>query len=128
MTCSSRRCRSYLETEQQLYTYLDEVPMILDHLDGIADRRSRSTWPAIPVVLLTATKGRPADSTEQVIVIQDHVVAAAHGRHTIVPEAGHYIHLDRPDLVIQAVRSVAAEAGRYRFGSQGDMLMPVSGD
>jgi pimeloyl-ACP methyl ester carboxylesterase len=40
------------------------------------------------------------------IALQDEVVAAATGRHVIVPDAGHYIHVDRPDLVISAVREV----------------------
>lgn len=99
-------CLSYLETDEQLFTYLDELPMILDHLDDIVVRRSRSVWPKVPVALFTAMKGRPADSAEQVIAVQDEVAAATHGRHTVVPDAGHYIHVDRPDLVVESVREV----------------------
>jgi pimeloyl-ACP methyl ester carboxylesterase len=56
--------------------------------------------------VLTATKGRPPDSTEQVLAVQEDLVAATGGRHIVVPEAGHYLHIDRPDLVVQAVRDV----------------------
>jgi pimeloyl-ACP methyl ester carboxylesterase len=103
-------CLSYLETDEQLFMYLDEVPMILDHLDEMAERRSQGVWPKVPVVLLTATLGRPEESTAQVIAVQDQVVAAMNGRHVIVSDAGHYIHVDRPDLVAGWVRNVASGA------------------
>jgi pimeloyl-ACP methyl ester carboxylesterase len=103
-------CLSYLETDEQLFMYLDEVPMILDHLDEMVARRSQGAWPKVPVVLLTATMGRPEESTAQVIAIQDQVVAAVNGRHVIVSDAGHYIHVDRPDLVAKWVRDVASGA------------------
>ncbi|HEY0693594.1 MAG TPA: alpha/beta hydrolase [Kribbella sp.] len=103
-------CLSYLATDEQLFTYLDEVPMIIDHLDELAARRSKGVWPKVPVVLLTATMGRPEDSTKQVIAVQDQVVAAVNGRHVIVSDAGHYIHVDRPDLVAKWVRDVASGA------------------
>ncbi|MFG1628321.1 alpha/beta fold hydrolase [Kribbella sp. NPDC049227] len=103
-------CRSYLETDEQLFTYLDEFPMILDHVDDLAARRTHGVWPELPVVVLTATKGRPADSTEQVTAVLDELVATVNGRHTVVPDSGHHIHLDRPDLVVRAVRDVAPGA------------------
>lgn len=103
-------CLSYLETDEQLFMYLDEVPMILDHLDEMVARRSQGAWPKVPVVLLTATMGRPEESTAQVIAVQDQVVAAVNGRHVIVSDAGHYIHVDRPDLVAKWVRDVASGA------------------
>lgn len=103
-------CLSYLETDEQLFTYLDEFPMILDHVDDLAARRMQGVWPELPVVVLTATKGRPPDSTEQVTTVLDDLVAAVNGRHTVVPDSGHYIHLDRPDLVVQAVRDVTSGA------------------
>jgi pimeloyl-ACP methyl ester carboxylesterase len=103
-------CLSYLQTDEQLFMYLAEVPMILDHLDELAARRSQGVWPKVPVVLLTATMGRPEESTAQVIAVQDQVVAAVNGRHVIVSDAGHYIHVDRPDLVAMWVRDVASGA------------------
>jgi pimeloyl-ACP methyl ester carboxylesterase len=102
-------CLSYLATDEQLFTYLDEVPMALDHLDQITVRRSQSVWPKAPVVLLTATKGRPEAMTVQVLAIQEQVRSAANGRHLVVPDSGHYIHLDRPDLVISSIREVEAQ-------------------
>ena len=82
--------------------------MIFDHLDELVARRSKGIWPQLPVVLLTATNGRPPDSTTQVLAIQEQVVTAANGRHVIVPDSGHYIHVDKPDLVTKWIRDVVS--------------------
>jgi len=102
---------SYIATDDQVFTQLDELPMILDHIDEFAARRRSSTWTGPPLIVLTATKGRPPDSTEQVLAVQEDLVAAAGGRHIVVPDAGHYLHIDRPDLVVQAVRDVTEAQG-----------------
>jgi pimeloyl-ACP methyl ester carboxylesterase len=104
----SEACLSYLATDEQLFMYLEELPVILDHLDELSVRRSRSVWPKVPMVLLTATLGRPEEWIPKVIAVQDQVVAAANGRHVIVPDAGHYIHLDRPDLVVTWIQNIAS--------------------
>jgi pimeloyl-ACP methyl ester carboxylesterase len=64
-------------------------------------------WPKIPVVLLTATKGRPAEFTPEVIAVQDQLATECNGRHLVVPDSGHYVQIDRPDLVVGCVREVA---------------------
>lgn len=100
-------CLSYVETDEQLFTHLDELPMILDHVDELASRRARAVWPKIPVVLLTATKGRPAEFTPRVIAVQEQLATECNGRHQVVPDSGHYLQIDRPDLVVACVREVA---------------------
>ena len=106
-TLVAEACASYLSTDEQLFMYLEELPMILDHVDEMSVRRSQSAWPKLPMVLLTATLGRPEEWIPKVIAVQDQVVASAGGDHMIVPDAGHYIHLDRPDLVTHWIREVA---------------------
>lgn len=101
-------CRSYLQTDDQLFTYLDELPMILDHVDELAARRTRGVWPKIPIVVLTATKGRPAEFTPQVIAVQDSLAAQSGARHQVVADSGHYLHIDRSDLVAQCIQEVAS--------------------
>lgn len=88
--------------------------MILDHIDEIAVRRGSptSTWTGKPLVVLTATKGRPPNSTKHVLAVQEALVAAVGGRHIVVPDSGHYIHIDRPDLVVRAVRDVTQTPSR----------------
>ena len=107
---------SYLATDDQLFTHLEELPMILDHVGELSVRRSRSGWPKLPLVLLTATLGRPEEWIPKVIAVQDQVVTSAGGQHVVVPDAGHYMHLDRPDLVTHWTREVAALTDRSSNG------------
>ena len=44
----------------------------------------------------------------------DEATWSTHSRHELVSDATHYIQLDRPDVVIKAVREVA---GAVRTGS-----------
>jgi pimeloyl-ACP methyl ester carboxylesterase len=103
---------SYLANEEQLRTHLEEFPMILDNVDELAARRAVAQWPQLPMVILTATKGRPPEYTPLVLAAQDEVASVTGARHTVVPDSGHYVHIDRPDLVVDAVRDVAAASGK----------------
>ncbi|BCJ38569.1 hypothetical protein Athai_60720 [Actinocatenispora thailandica] len=98
--------RWYLATDEQLRMHLDEFPMVLHHLDELADRRRTAVWPKVPVVTLTATKGRPPLYVPPVLAAQEQLAAVAGGRHVVVPDSGHHIHVDRPDLVIRSIRDV----------------------
>jgi pimeloyl-ACP methyl ester carboxylesterase len=100
-------CQSYLETDDQLFTHLEELPMILDHLEELSVRRSQSVWPKVPTALLTATLGRHTEWIPKVLAIQEEIATAAGGQHIVVPDSGHHLHLDRPDLVIHWTREVA---------------------
>jgi pimeloyl-ACP methyl ester carboxylesterase len=42
-----------------------------------------------------------------VLEVQEQLAAECGGRHQVVPDSGHYLQLDRPDLVVDAVREVA---------------------
>jgi pimeloyl-ACP methyl ester carboxylesterase len=101
-------CQSYLETDDQLFMHLEELPMILDHLEELSVRRSQGVWPKVPVVLLTATLGRPEEWIPKVIAVQDELATASNGQHVVVPDSGHHIHLDRPDLVIHWIQTIAS--------------------
>jgi pimeloyl-ACP methyl ester carboxylesterase len=79
----------YLETGDQLRMYVDEFPMILSHLDELVDRRSKAISSQVPLVTLTATKGRPLEYVGPVIAAQEALIAAAGGRHSVVPDSGH---------------------------------------
>jgi pimeloyl-ACP methyl ester carboxylesterase len=103
--------RSYLATDEQLGIHLDEVPMIVDRLEDLTHHRSTATWPEVPTIILTATKGRPPRFVAPVIAIQEQVARAANAQHIVVPDSGHYIHVDRPDLVTRLVRDIAARLG-----------------
>jgi pimeloyl-ACP methyl ester carboxylesterase len=76
----------------------------------IRTKRSLSSLPAVPLVALSATR-KPAHLRDRSATLIDAVVAAAGGRHVIVDGAGHYIHHDRPDIVIAEIQSVIDAAG-----------------
>lgn len=101
-------CRSYLKTDEQLFAYLDELPAIFDELNELVAQRANAQWPRVPTILLTATKDRPAESTKTIIPLHEEVCTRARGRHIVVPDAGHYIHVDKPELVIACIRDVVA--------------------
>ncbi|WP_460933603.1 alpha/beta fold hydrolase [Phycicoccus ginsengisoli] len=80
-------------------------------------RRSRATssLPDGPLVVLSATKGKPRRLAESSTALHVQVVAAApQGRHVIADDAGHYIHHDRPDLVTRTVAEVVAAVRAQR--------------
>ncbi|NUR97208.1 MAG: alpha/beta hydrolase [Kribbellaceae bacterium] len=106
-------CLSYLRTDEQLFTYLDELPMVLQEVGELRERRAKAVWPEVPVVVLTATKGRPAEFTPWVIAVQEQLAAECGGRHQVVPESGHYLQIDCPALVSETVRATCA-AGQER--------------
>ncbi|MGZ0147402.1 alpha/beta hydrolase [Kribbella sp. WER1] len=99
-------CLSYLVGDERLFTYLEEFPMIVGSLGELRARRERGVWTGLPVVLLTATKERLAEWTPRVIAAQERLAAECKGRHQVVPESGHYLQVDVPELVIAAVQEV----------------------
>jgi pimeloyl-ACP methyl ester carboxylesterase len=58
--------------------------------------------PEIPVTILSA-----GNSTSGQITERDALASrSAHGKHIIVPDSGHWIHLDQPEVVIAAIREM----------------------
>ncbi|HWD78482.1 MAG TPA: alpha/beta hydrolase [Kribbella sp.] len=97
-------CLSYVRTDEQLFTFLDELPMVLEHVEELAARRAAAVWPEAPLTVLTATKGRPAEFTPWVVAVQEGMATEGGGRHLVVADSGHYLQIDRPDLVVGCVR------------------------
>jgi len=70
--------------------------------------------PDVPVILFTGTlkdPSFPGNPMEQDLKLQLHnelLTHLAHAKHILVPQSRHYIQNDAPDLVIQAIREVAA--------------------
>lgn len=77
-----------------------------------------------PLVVLTAMAPMPAEALKTVGFTReqgermqaawkglhdDEASWSTHSRHELVPDATHYIHVDRPDVVIRAVREVVGE-------------------
>ena len=76
--------------------------------------------------LLVLSRGRPpslndmpsgatAELVEQMELVwqelqKEHAARSSRGRQIIATESGHYIHIDQPQLVIEAVRQVVEQA------------------
>ena len=107
--------RLLIEAYLQSYATRAQVATIgaenrLDRSAGyVRAKRATSSLPAVPVVALTATR-KPPGPRERSAALVGAVVAAAGGRHVTVDGAGHYIHHDRPDVVIAEICSLIATA------------------
>jgi pimeloyl-ACP methyl ester carboxylesterase len=68
--------------------------------------REVGTAPKMPSVVLSATTGLPDDTRALFTALQRQIAADFGGAHQIVADAGHYIHVDRPQAVVDGVARV----------------------
>ena len=71
--------------------------------------RDRATLGDVPLVVISRAPETPADSlSKERAALQRDLVALSHrGAHVVARRAGHNVHLEEPDLVVEAVRSLA---------------------
>jgi pimeloyl-ACP methyl ester carboxylesterase len=98
-------------TRPQVATIAAENRLTDGSARHVRAKRARSSLPAVPVVALSATR-KPPQLRDRSTALLDTMVAAAGGRHVIVDDAGHYIHHDRPDIVIAEIRFLIEAAPR----------------
>ena len=116
-------------TSTSLGPTLDELKGLAATLGAAGQHRQLGDR---PLVVLTAMAPMPADVLKSVGMTREqgermqaawkalHDEEAAwstHSRHELVPDATHYIHVERPDVVIRAVREVV---GAVRTGATAD--------
>jgi pimeloyl-ACP methyl ester carboxylesterase len=78
--------------------YIRSVPECAAELDGC------SIPPDVAVTVISGAH-QPAER------MQEHAAIAAHslrGRHLVADESAHWVHLDQPELIVSAVRELAA--------------------
>ena len=56
----------------------------------------------VPVSILSAGNSTPAQLTERDAIAS----RSPHGKHIIVKDSGHWIHLDQPEVVLETIREV----------------------
>jgi pimeloyl-ACP methyl ester carboxylesterase len=87
-------------------------------MNPVEQARQIKTFPDIPLIALSA--GKPDfDITQEVLeklqeLHADLANQSPQGVHIIAHESGHAIQLDKPELVIDAIRQVIE---KVRFGS-----------
>jgi pimeloyl-ACP methyl ester carboxylesterase len=104
----------------------DAMAQTLAQARSAHDLGDRPTW------VLTGAKPLPGDALEsldvtaaQAVELQtiwkhmqdDEVLWSSQTQHQVVPDAGHYLQFDRPDVVIAAVQSVVGSV-RSRLAGQ----------
>jgi pimeloyl-ACP methyl ester carboxylesterase len=83
--------------------------------DLVRTARAQASPPDVPLIVLTATTGKPPALLSRSTALLAEVAAAApRGRQILVENAGHYIHHDRPDAVVDAITTVVAEIRNQR--------------
>src|SRR5262245_7305747 len=116
---SDPELRAAIETAYlQSYRHRYQVRMIgrenrlADHSRDLVRRaRAEGSMPDVPLIVLTATTGKlPALQERSTALLADVSAHAPSGRQVLVENAGHYIHHDRPDAVVDAITTVLAEA------------------
>jgi len=98
----------------------EEVAELKAFPESAAQAATTSTLGDMPLAVLTHDPGRPEpDMPEDVVQpteqawqqMQDELAQlSTKSTHVIAKNSGHYIQLDRPDLVIEAVRGVVDQA------------------
>jgi pimeloyl-ACP methyl ester carboxylesterase len=95
--CFSKRTQvQMLRDENRLFTAA--VP----HIRHV---RATSALPAVPIVVLSATKGLPKGIRSRWTSLQANLTETA-GQHLIAEDTGHAIHQERPEQVTSAVIDV----------------------
>lgn len=91
-------------------TFAQESAAVSISMSQIEQASQVKTFPDIPLIVLSA--GKPAfDITQEVLeklqeLHADLANESPQGVHIVAYESGHAIHLDKPELVIDAVRQV----------------------
>jgi pimeloyl-ACP methyl ester carboxylesterase len=80
------------------------------HLDALARMGTAAltieTLRDLPIAVISA-----ADQPPEIIAKQRALASlSSRGRHVVAALSGHWIHLDEPDLVVNAVREIADDA------------------
>ena len=83
---------------QAMAAYLEALPQCA----GIASKIIIS--PEIPVTILSAANATPAEIQER----EEWVHQSKRGQHLQIENTGHWLHLERPEMVAEAVRELAA--------------------
>lgn len=87
-----------------------------DSLDEALSEAAIVRLPEIPITLISGTKEVP-EGPEALLRLklslhEEWVRRIPEARHVVVPDAGHYVQIDRPDLVVAEIRRLVEIASR----------------
>ncbi len=84
-------------------TIADQVASLAESAAQVA---ATDSYGEIPLIVLSAGNSTPARLTDRVALAQ----LSSRGTHTIAPGSGHWIQLEQPEHVIDAIRTVVLKA------------------
>jgi pimeloyl-ACP methyl ester carboxylesterase len=87
------------------------------NIEHVRRARANARPPDVPLLVLIATKGKPPALQRHSAALLASVAAGApRGRHILVENSRHYIHHDRPDVVLDAIEAVLTDVRRGAGG------------
>ena len=82
----------------------DEHHLVVESLAAIRQRRAAAPLPDIPVVIFSATTGRPADERAMWTLFHAKLAGSLpQGRHIVLAETSHAINQERPGEIAAAI-------------------------
>jgi pimeloyl-ACP methyl ester carboxylesterase len=100
---------TYYASRRHVRTGQAETRLVRSCPPYVRQIRATAALPDVPVIVLSATTGLPARFRSRFTAIHARLAASApRGRQIVVADAGHYIHHQQPDVVVQAIADVRA--------------------
>ena len=81
---------------QGMEAYLESLPASAAEAAALAEPN------AIPIIVLSAANATPEQLEEREAIVR----RSPRGRHIIARRSGHWIQLDEPELVVEAIREM----------------------
>ena len=106
-TCELRDATRCAQLQSMLTP--DGNPEWIDWTSSVAELAGAGALPDVPLVVLAATAQGADVSPEEVerwLARQQELVDSVSAGRLVVVDSGHFIHLDRPEEVAEAIRSV----------------------
>jgi pimeloyl-ACP methyl ester carboxylesterase len=101
---------SCYSTPSQARMVRDEHELAFNSLPQIRRLRAEGTLPDVPVIVLSATTGRPEE--ERRVWTSYHaalVVGVPRGKHVVLADTSHAINQERADDIVEAIKSVIGD-------------------
>lgn len=100
---------SCYEKPSQVRTIREENRLGLTSVESFREIRLSAALPAVPTVVLSATRGLPPRVRKPWTRVQAGLAETTNGEHIVV-DAGHSIHQERPEVVTEAIARVVERA------------------
>ena len=105
-----------------------QVSEALHYANGLSQKQLRAATHddrSVPIRILSAPRRDPDENRIWLSLHQDIAARSANGLQITIPTAGHYIQLDVPDAVIEAINAVLESVGNGEAATKPIQLTPL---